>query len=342
MNTQFLLKGFKRPKEILRSTEQSGKFTGRYIIEPLERGFGITVGNALRRTLLSSIPGYAITAVKFESALHEFSTIKGVVEDVPEIILNIKQVALVLLNDVEARIVEVDKKGPGELFARDIAVDDGIKILNPDLHLATLSPGAHLKMKFQIEVGRGYVPAEDLKDRIDEEGTVVLDAMFTPVKKVSFTVSDLRLGNRSDYNKLILEIETNGAVTAEEAVGYASKMLKEIFVRFIHFKDFDESEEAAEAEAESGTESKASKVLKTSVENLELSVRSLHCLQASEIHTIEEIARRDEDDLLKTKNFGKKSLLEISEKIAKYGLKFGMSDNDIREFVEKNAEESQE
>jgi len=334
MNTQLLLKNFKRPKEILRSTEQSSLFTGRYIIEPLERGFGITVGNALRRVLLSSLPGYAITAVKFDSAAHEFTTIKGVVEDVAEIVLNLKQVQLVLSGDTEYRVVEVIKKGPAELLAGDLAVDEGIKVLNPALHIATINSGAQLKMKLQIEWGRGYVAAEDLKDRIDEEGVIVIDAIFSPVKKVNFTVSDLRIGNKSDYNKLVMEIETNGSLTAEEAVGSAAKILKDTFAGLITFKDFDETEKETESVLK---ESKALKILKIPVEDLEFSVRSLHCLQAASVRTVEDLIKKTEEELLKAKNFGKKSVAEINEKLSNFGLRLGMSENEIREFCEKSS-----
>lgn len=339
MNTQFLLKGFKRPKEVLKSVEQTSPTKGRYIIEPLERGFGITVGNALRRTLLSSVPGYAVTAVKFESALHEFSTIKGVVEDVPEIILNLKQVAVALTDGQEARVIEVEKKGPAELTAGDLAVDAGVRILNPDLLIAHVAPEGHLRMRLQIELGRGYVAAEEIKDRIGEEGTIPIDATFTPVRKVSFTVSDLRLGNRSDYNRLVMEVETNGALTAEEAVGYAAKILKEIFAGLVHFTDYDEEAEAAKASSDASVLSAAARLLKTPVEDLELSVRSLHGLQAADIRTIEELVRRDAEELLKVKNFGERSLEEIREKLAKHGLRLGMSEADVRDFLERAAEE---
>jgi len=342
MNTQYLLKGFKRPKEVLKSVDQTSKFVGHFIIEPLERGFGVTIGNALRRTLLSSMPGYAIVAVKLENVLHEFTTIKGVIEDVPEIVLNLKQVALTLQNQGESKIIEFEKKGEGVVKARDLEVDSDIKIFNPDQHIATLSAGGHLKMRLQIELGRGYISAEDIKDRIDEEGVIALDAMFTPVKKVNYTIEDLRLGNRSDYNKLVLDIETNGSLTAEEAVGYASKVLKEIFVRFIHFKDIDEKEDELEDEERKGVESRGQKVLKMPVEDLELSVRSLHCLQAAEVHSVDELIRRSDEDLAKTKNFGKKSLQEIREKLEKLNLRMGMTDADIEQFLATVPEETPE
>ena len=342
MNTQNLLKGFKRPKEVLKSVDQSNKFVGRFIVEPLERGFGITVGNALRRTLLSSLPGYAIVAVKIEHVLHEFTTIKGVIEDVPEIILSLKQFALTLLNQGESRIIEFEKKGEGVVKARDLEVDSDIKVFNPDLHIATLSTGGHLKMKLQVELGRGYVAAEDIKDRIDEEGVIALDALFTPVRKVNYAVEDLRLGNRSDYNKLVVDIETNGSLTAEEAVGSASKVLKEIFVRFIHFKDIDEKEEEIADDDRKKAESRTQKILNMPVEDLELSVRSLHCLQGIEVRTVEELVRRNDDDLIKAKNFGKKSLLEMKEKLEKFNLHFGMTDADIEQYLATVIEETVE
>lgn len=337
MNNKYLLKGFKRPREILKSSEQSGKTAGRFIIEPLERGFGLTVGNALRRTMLASLPGYAVTAVKIESVLHEFTTVKGVVEDVTEILLNLKQLIIVLHNDLESKIIEISKKGEGEFTGRDLTVDNDITILNPDFKIATLSSDANLKMRIQIEIGRGYVPAEAIKERIDEVAVIPVDAIFTPVRKVSFKIEDLRIGNRSDYEKLIIEIETNGTITAEEAVGSASKILKETFARFIHFKDQDEEDEDFILEEQrQKNESKTEKILSMPVEDLELSVRSLHCLQTAGAKTIGDLVHRDETELMKSKNFGKKSLDEISEKLEKLGLHFGMSDNDIQKIVETN------
>jgi len=197
-------------------------------------------------------------------------------------------------------------------------------------------------MKLQVEMGRGYVAAEDIKDRIDEEGVIALDAMFTPIRKVNFAVEDLRLGNKSDYNKLVMDIETNGSLTAEDAVGYASKILKEIFVRFIHFKDIDEKEDELEEDDRKKVESRTQKILKMPVEDLELSVRSLHCLQGAEVHTVEELVRRSDEDLIKTKNFGKKSLQEIKEKLEKLNLRFGMTDADIEQYLATIIEETVE
>ncbi len=337
MNTKNLLKGFKRPKEVLKSSTQNDKYHGEYVIEPLERGFGITVGNALRRTLLSSLPGYAIVAVKFDNVLHEFSTIKGVVEDVAEIIINLKKVVVSLHNDVEGKTIELDKKGPGAVTARDLMVDNDIHIFNPDQHLATLAADGHLKMRIQIDLGRGYVAAEDMKDRIDETDVIPVDAIFTPVKKVSFKVQDLRIGNRSDYNKVVFCVLTNGVLTAEEAVGSAAKILKEMFSPLIHFKDVDEKiEEYSIEDGKSRTESKSEKVLKMPVEDLELSVRSLHCLQTADIHLVGDLIKRNDEELIKTKNFGKKSLQEIREKLEKMNLNFGMSEVDIKQYIENN------
>lgn len=336
MNTKNLLKGFKRPKEVLKSSTQKDKFHGEFVIEPLERGFGLTVGNALRRTLLSSLPGYAIVAVKFENVLHEFSTIKGVVEDVSEIIINLKRVIVSLNNDIESKVIDFEKKGSGTITAKDFMVDNDIQVYNPDQHIATLSDGT-LKMRLQIEFGRGYVSSEDMKDRVDETDVIPLDAVFTPVKKVNFKIQDLRIGNKSDYNKLVLDVMTNGVMTVEEAVGYSSKILKETFLPLIHFKDVDEDLDEYVVEEGSGrTESKAEKILKMPVEDLELSVRSLHCLQTAEIHNIGELIRRNDEELIKTKNFGKKSLQEIKEKLEKMNLSFGMSESDIKQYIENN------
>ncbi len=336
MNTKNLLKGFKRPKEVLKSSTQKDKYHGEFVIEPLERGFGMTIGNALRRTLLSSLPGYAIVSVKFENVLHEFSTIKGVVEDVAEIIINLKRVVVALNNDLESKTIEFDKKGSMVITAKDLMIDNDIQIFNPDQHIATLSDG-HLKFRLQIEFGRGYVSAEDMKDRVDETDVIPIDAIFTPVKKANFKVYDLRIGNRSDYNKVVFDVVTNGVMTVEEAVGYSSKILKETFLTLIHFKDVDEDlDEYVLDEGHGKNESKTEKSLRMPVEDLELSVRSLHCLQTAEIHTVGELIRRNDEELIKTKNFGKKSLQEIKEKLEKMNLTFGMTESDIKQYIENN------
>lgn len=335
MNVQFLLKGFKRPKEILKKTEQTDDFSGQFVIEPLERGFGITIGNAIRRVCLSSIPGYAIVAVKFDSVLHEFATIKGVSEDVSEIILNLKQVILKLNNDKTEKVIDIDIKGPGELKAGDFAVDSDVEVINPDFHIATLAKNGHIKMTLQIEFGRGYVSSEDIQPRLTEEGVMALDAKFTPVLKVSYRVEDLRIGNRSDYNRLMLDIFTNGSLTAEDAVAYASKILKETFLKLLNFTDFEEVDEEEDiANEKTGELAKAEQVLAMSIEDLEFSVRSYHCLDEAGIHTVGELVRKSEDELIATKNFGKKSLDEILEKLEQFNLALGMNDNDIKGFSE--------
>jgi len=335
MNVKFLLKGFKRPKEILKKTEQTDAFFGQFVVEPLERGFGITVGNAIRRVCLSSIPGYAIVAVKFDSVLHEFSTIDGVTEDVSEIILNLKQVIIKLNNDKTEKMIDIDIKGPGEFKAGDLAVDSDVEVINPDFHIATLEKNAHLKMSLQIEFGRGYVPSEDIQPRLADEGVMAIDANFTPVRKVSYKVENLRIGNRSDYNRLLLDITTNGSLTAEDAVAYAAKILKEIFVKLLNFADFEEADEEEDLVNEkTGELAKAEQVLAMPIEDLEFSVRSYHCLNEAGIRTVGELVRKTQDELIATKNFGQKSLTEILEKLEQFNLSLGMTDNDIKGFSE--------
>lgn len=331
-----LLKGFRRPKDTVMITPESSNSTnGRFVIEPLERGYGITVGNTLRRILLASLPGHAIVAIKINNVLHEFSTIKGVVEDVSEIILNLKQVGIKLHTEDTEKVLHVTKTGPGQLTAKDLVVDSDVSIINPDLVLAHLSKDAKISLKVQVELGRGYVSAEDIKDRIDETGVIAIDANFSPVRKVTFDVQNLRIGNKADYNKLTLDLTTNGALKPEDAVGMAAKLAKEVFVKLINFREVDvEDEDVLSDEDKKALESKAERVLNMPVEDLELSVRSLNCLQSSEIQTVGQLITKQEDELMKTKNFGKKSLDEIKEKLEKLNLLLGMPPAEISKFIE--------
>ncbi len=306
------------PKELQSdpsNTETYGKFT----CEPLERGYGITLGNALRRVLLSSSRGAAITAVAIEGVLHEFSTIPGVKEDVTDIVLNLKEVLIKMEGD-EKKKAWIKKEGPGEVTAGDIKGDESIQILNPGHHIATLGKDARISMELTIEKGRGYRPVEKSKGESLPLGTILLDAVFSPIKKVNYTVSQARVGQRTDYDKLVIEIWTNGSVEPRVALGYAAKILKEQLTIFVHFDEEEEYRGVAQPEMTTALNENLYK----SVEELELSVRSANCLKNANIRTIYDLVQKTEAEMLKTKNFGKKSLSEIKEILGSMGLHFGM------------------
>ena len=289
-------------------------------MSPLEGGFGITIGNSLRRVLRSSLQGAAITASKIDGALHEFTTLPGVVEDVADIVLNLKEV-LLSTSEPGPRTVVLDKTGGGVVRAADIDVPPSIKILNPDHRIATLSGNARLRMELTVQVGRGYVSAEGNKSDTMPVGTIPIDALFSPVTKVNYTVSNARVGQRTDYDKLTLEVWTNGSVTPEDAVAYAAKILKEQLTIFINFEELAEPEEARETNEDARV---LLDNLNRAVEELELSVRSANCLQNADIRYIGELVQRTESEMLKTKNFGRKSLKEIREILGAMGLGLGM------------------
>jgi len=295
---------------------------GRFIAQPLERGFGATLGNAFRRVLLSSLQGAAITQIRFDGVLHEFSTIDGVVEDVSEIVLNLKQVWIKLLNKRPERIL-LELKGPMVLKAGEFQKDNTeIEILNPDLHIATLNEDAEFKLELKIGRGRGYVPAEENKIPDQAIGTIPIDAIFNPIRKVNYTVENTRVGHRTDYERLILEVETNGSVTPDDALTYAGKILKDHIELFISFDvEPEEEEEVTQIDDEV---LRIRKLLKMSVEELELSVRSQNCLKAANIQTIGDLVRRDDQEMLKFRNFGRKSLQELSKILEEKGIHFGM------------------
>jgi len=292
---------------------------GKFVCEPLERGFGITLGNSLRRILLSSLQGAAITSVRIEGALHEFTSLPDVVEDVTDIILNLKEV-LVRMVDPKPRTLRLDKEGEGEVKAGDITVVEGVEILNPDQHIATLAKGGKLHMELQVQMGRGYVPAEKNKSPNMQIGEIPIDALFSPVKKVNYTVGHARVGQQTDYDKLTLEVWTNGAVAPQDAVAYAAKILKDQLSVFINFQETAEEPTTQISEEEE----KLNENLWRSVDELELSVRSQNCLQAANIRYIGELVQKTEAEMLKTKNFGRKSLKEIKEILAEMGLSLGM------------------
>ncbi|HUV37057.1 MAG TPA: DNA-directed RNA polymerase subunit alpha [Patescibacteria group bacterium] len=320
------------PKEIVMEESTATGTFSRFTVEPLERGFGNTIGNSLRRILLSSIQGAAVTAVKIENVLHEFGTIKGVKEDVTDIVLNLKQLVFKMhCDDPKYLTIDVNKKG--EVTAADINENADIEILNKDLLIATCTEKAKLKMEILIGHGRGYVPAEMHKLEDYEIGLIPVDSNFSPVTHVNYTVKDTRVGQRTDYDSLGLEIFTNSSVTPEDALGYAAKILKDHMLLFIHFEEepIEEEEEIVDEEHE-----RMSELLNRSVEELELSVRSSNCLKAANLKTLGELVQKTEADMLKYRNFGRKSLKEIIDILDGMGLHLGMDietafDPDIKE-----------
>ena len=295
---------------------------GRFVLQPLEKGFGATMGNALRRVLLSSIPGTAFTALRLEGVLHEFSTVNGVVEDVAEIILNLKSVRMKLINKKLNRIV-MQLKGPKEFTAADIQKSNPeIEILNPQQHIATLNAGAEFEVELRIGRGKGYVPAEENKPVDQIAGLIAMDSIFTPIKNVRYFVEPTRVGQQTDYEKLILEIETDGSIAPDDVLAQAANILRDHVQLFL---SFDVESESAEEMMEKDSEfARIRKILQMNVDELELSVRSHNCLRAANIKTIADLVRRDEPELLKFRNFGRKSLAELSEIIEQFGLTFGM------------------
>lgn len=309
-----------RPKSLVEEDREAHtEFYGKFVCEPLERGFGITIGNSLRRVLLSSLQGAAATAVRIDGALHEFTTIDDVKEDVTDVILNLKEVVF-QSNQAKRYTLRIEKEGPGTVTAGDIQVSDGVRVLNPNQHIATVSKGGKFSAELVVSVGRGYVPAERNKEPNMAIGWIPIDSLFSPVRKVNYTVTNARVGQITDYDKLTLEVWTNGAVRPRDAVAYAAKILKEQLQIFINFQEEDESI----AVPTSTREEPLNENLFKSVEEFELSVRSANCLQNANIQYIGELVQKTEADLLKTKNFGRKSLKEIKDKLAELGLTLGM------------------
>ncbi len=310
------------PEKIELEQSSSTPTFGRFFVQPLEKGFGVTIGNSFRRVLLSSLPGTAITAIQMAGIQHEFSTIKGVVEDVADFILNLKQVRIKAINKKATKIT-VSVEGPGEFLASDIQKASAeIEILNPTLHLATLNKDAKFELELRLGRGKGYVPAEENKSPDQPLGMIAIDSIFTPIKNVRFFVEPTRVGGQTDYEKLILEIETDGSITPEDALTHAGKILRDHVQLFINFGAEPEAEKTeTEQEAEIG---RVRKILKMSVDELELSVRSHNCLRSANIKTLADLVRRNESELLKFRNFGRKSLAELSAIVDEYGLTFGM------------------
>jgi len=293
---------------------------GKFSCEPLERGYGITLGNALRRVLLSSLQGAAIVSVKIDGVLHELGTIPGVIEDVTNIILNLKGIHPKIFGEEEKTLI-LEKQGPGEVRGEDlIAPQGGVEILNPDHHIATLTEDGELRMEMMVKWGKGYVSAESNKDPEQPIGTIAIDALFSPIQKVNFVVTKARVGQMTDYDKLIMEVLTDGTILPEDAIAYAAKILKDQLTVFINF---DEKEESEGDQLSFDFEGKI-EYLNRKIDELEFSVRSANCLKNANIHYIGELVQKSEQEMLKTKNFGRKSLQEIQESLDGMGLHLGM------------------
>jgi len=329
-----------KPKRLQVESDTLTETYGKFFAEPFERGFGTTMGNSLRRVLLSSLQGAAITSVRIKGVLHEFSTVPGVTEDVTDIILNLKGV-LLKLHGQESRNIRIVKKGGGVVRAKDIITDANVVILNPEHHIATCSKEADLEMDMVVAMGKGYVPADRNRDEKSPVGTIPIDAIYSPVQKVNFTVTNARVGQMTDYDKLTLEIVTDGGVKPEDAVAYAAKILKEQLQIFINF-----DEQGEPTEQFSGEESRRiNENLYRSVDELELSVRSANCLKNANINLIGELVQRSEAEMLKTQNFGRKSLNEIKDILSEMGLTLGMKlenfpDPEYLKMIQKGNEEA--
>jgi DNA-directed RNA polymerase subunit alpha len=326
-----LLKGFKRPKGITFEHSEVNPVYGKFIAYPFERGYGTTVGNTLRRVLLSSIQGYAVSAVRItsydeEGTAHvlssEYESIPGAVEDTPDIINRLKQLQIGLPEDTEQKTIVIEAKGKGVVTGKDLEVDDSIEIKNKDLTIMTMMDGANVELEVQIDLGRGYVPAEMNEKYIEVIGTIPVDAIFSPIRRVKYNVDNTRVGQRTDYDKLTLEIWTDGTVKPEDALAEAAKIAKDHFTIFINF---DEDDVVGDDDVDE-EEERIKQLLETPVEELELSVRSSNCLKNANIRSIGDLTARTEEDIAKTRNFGKKSLQEIKEKLNEWNLSLGMTD----------------
>jgi DNA-directed RNA polymerase subunit alpha len=294
---------------------------GKFVVEPLERGYGITLGNSLRRILLSSLPGVAVTSIKVDGVLHEFSTVPGVIEDLTEVILNIKNLSLKLYSD-GPKIIYIDADGEGPVTAGDIKADSDVEILNPDLHICTLNGDARFYMEMVVNKSRGYVPAEKNKQPGQPIGIIPIDSIYTPVRKVNYTVENTRVGQVTDYDKLTLEVWTNGSLKPDEAISLGAKILSEHLNLFIDLSDHAKHTEIM-VEKE---ETKKEKVLEMTIEELDLSVRSYNCLKRAGINTVEDLTNKTEEDMMKVRNLGRKSLEEVLQKLNALGLSLAQSE----------------
>ena len=309
---------FEKPNIEIAEISEDKRY-GKFVVEPLERGYGTTFGNSLRRMLLSSLEGAAITSIRIDGVLHEFSTIPGVRDDVTNIVLNLKELCLKMAGN-EPRIIRIDVEGEKEVTAADIICDADIEILNPDLHIATVNEDGKLKIEMTVERGRGYVPADKNKKPDDTIGVIPIDSIFSPVKRVNYTVQDTRVGNVTDYDRLILEVWTDGSLRPEEAVSKAAGILVMHLKLFQNMDGLPEEEEEEEATFPEEEEDDSSKVLDMTIEDLDLSVRSFNCLKRANINTVADLAEKTEDDMMKVRNLGRKSLEEVKKKLEELGL----------------------
>lgn len=313
------LRDMMSPKKIEVEGDDKALFYGKFVAEPLERGFGLTIGNSLRRVLLSSLQGAAVTAIRFDGVMHEFSTVPGVVEDVTEIVLNLKEVVL-RLEDKDVAAVRLEAEGPCNVTAGMISGDPGVVVVNPDAHVATLAEGASISLSLEVKVGRGYVPADRNKSDEAVMGTIAIDSIFSPVKRVNFAVSNARVGQRTDYDKLVLEIWTDGSIEPRSALAQAAHILSEQLAVFVG-DDLVVAEEEARVDE---PKQRLNENLFRRIEEIDLSVRSANCLENADIKYIGELVQRTEPEMLRTKNFGRKSLNEIKDMLSEMGLSLGM------------------
>lgn len=311
---------FEKPN--IHKVEETDNY-GKFVVEPLERGYGTTLGNSLRRVMLASLPGAAITSIQIDGVLHEFSTVQGVTEDVTQIILNLKQVAL-KIDSEDAKDLEIDVKGPAEVTAADIQGDGDVTILNSDLHIATVSDGAELHVKMTADKGRGYSSADDNKTRMEglAIGVLPIDSIYTPIERVNYTVENTRVGQSNDYDKLTLDVWTNGSLTPTEAISLAAKILTEHLMMFVNLTEEAQVTQVMVEREETHQE----KVLDKTIEELDLSVRSYNCLKRADIQTVKDLTERTEADMMKVRNLGTKSLDEIKLKLAELGVGFRQED----------------
>lgn len=311
---------FEKPN--IHKVEETDNY-GKFVVEPLERGYGTTLGNSLRRVLLASLPGAAITSIQIDGVLHEFSTVKGATEDVTQIILNLKDVSLKIDSEDEKNL-EIDVKGPAEVTAGDIQGDGDVSVMNPDLHIATVADGAELHIKMTADKGRGYVSADENKARMDDLaiGVLPIDSLYTPIERVNYTVENTRVGQRTDYDKLTLDVWTDASMTPTEAVSLAAKILSDHLAMFVNMTEEAQNTQVMVEKEETHKE----KMLEMTIEELDLSVRSYNCLKRAGINTVKELTDRTESDMMKVRNLGQKSLEEIKLKLADLGVTFRQED----------------
>lgn len=321
MATKSLLKGFQRPKRVIFHHDEVNENYGRFIIEPFEKGYGITLGNALRRTLLTSIEGAAITSIKIEGVSHEFSVIPGVQEDVTRIILNLKKVRIRYRKE-EPRVFHKQFQGPMQVKAGDLVDDPGVEIKNKDLVIANINEDGVIDITFQIEIGRGYLPADSSRINNDTLGVLPIDAIFSPIERVNFQVDNTRVGQRTDFDKLVLEIWTDSTISPEDALAQAAKIIKDHMTIFINFEeDFETEQEEIDEDVE-----KLKALLSKSIEEMEFSVRTYHCVKSMEVYSLKDLVRKTEEEIRKARHYSERSLEEIKAKLAELNLTLGMKE----------------